>query len=703
VATVVYLPSGTTTWTVPSNVTSVQVECIGAGGSGAIGYSHGAGGGGGGAYAVNPAVSVTPGSSVTVAVGSGGAGVSTYTAGNSGGDTCFGGSSLGSCTVGGQGGQGGQGASPYDGGAGGSAASSTGTTKYSGGSGGGGANNGGGGGGAAGPNGAGGSGGNAANFAGGGGGGNGGGANGNNASGTYQGGSGGDNYASTPGSGGAGGNNTWGSDGTDGGGGGAGGGNTFGGAGGNGTEWSASFGSGGGGGGSIFGNGGAGYPSAAGGNYGGGGGGAGATSYVSGAGAPGLIVITYGADIPPQNVLYFDEFYAASGNDGGAALNAAVAAAPSSSPGTLLVCSSATYTFSTMPDPIPSAKSFHIIGSEQGATIFYVEPTTGDFLTFGDGTSPPSSPLVATGFGIEKVSINFASGRTSGYTIVGNFTDATFALVFLNRVDVDNAAGGLKWTQTRSLYVTNVNMECPNAELGTHGILMNDPSGNAHYYTDCYFGGSSTTGSNFFQCNSSTTEVYALRLVGESWDRGFVAQSPANGIFCGLGVRFEGMLRESAYIDPASGASFSFITDSTTYFNSTNADCTAINLGPSNGGVITGIIDGTIDGSANDGIVGVSINPNALDLSSTTPNGQQVVIRAVIYDCLTGVTTASYSSRFSVRSPFIGARQNAIQSGSVGLSVGASNTQWDAMSVNAAQNTTPLGGSGYSSGRISSI
>lgn len=55
-----------------------------------------------------------------------------------------------------------------------------------------------------------------------------------------------------------------------------------------------------------------------------------------------------------------------------------------------------------------------------------------------------------------------------------------------------------------------------------------------------------------------------------------------------------------------------------------------INIGPSNGGIITGIIDGTIDGAAADGITGVSINPNALDLSSTTPNGQQVVIRTVI-------------------------------------------------------------------------
>lgn len=149
-ANVIYLTSGSS-WTVPSdwNSSNNTIEIIGAGANGAVGgvappvgppYGGAGGvGGGGGAYAKTSNLPLTPGSTVTIQVGSG----DTYVNGTS----CAGASA---CAKG------------ASGSSGGSAASSVGTTKYSGGNGGTGGNSGpysgdggggGGGGGAAGPHG----------------------------------------------------------------------------------------------------------------------------------------------------------------------------------------------------------------------------------------------------------------------------------------------------------------------------------------------------------------------------------------------------------------------------------------------------------------------------------------------------------------------------------------------------------------------
>lgn len=68
--------SGTTSWTVPDDVTAINIVCIGGGagggGGGAGGYSAIGGAGGGGAYVNN--VAVTPGEVLTVECGAGGNG-----------------------------------------------------------------------------------------------------------------------------------------------------------------------------------------------------------------------------------------------------------------------------------------------------------------------------------------------------------------------------------------------------------------------------------------------------------------------------------------------------------------------------------------------------------------------------------------------------------------------------------------------------
>lgn len=72
-------------FTIPAGVTSITVECWGAGGGGGpvIPYSNRGGGGGGGAYAKS-VISVTPGATYSYVIGSGGGPK------NSGGDTYFG-------------------------------------------------------------------------------------------------------------------------------------------------------------------------------------------------------------------------------------------------------------------------------------------------------------------------------------------------------------------------------------------------------------------------------------------------------------------------------------------------------------------------------------------------------------------------------------------------------------------------------------
>ncbi|PLX18537.1 MAG: hypothetical protein C0599_12200, partial [Salinivirgaceae bacterium] len=60
-------------WNVPAGVTSVDVECWGAGGAGGSGANrYGGGGGGGGAYSFKANIPVTPGGTVSVQVGIGG-------------------------------------------------------------------------------------------------------------------------------------------------------------------------------------------------------------------------------------------------------------------------------------------------------------------------------------------------------------------------------------------------------------------------------------------------------------------------------------------------------------------------------------------------------------------------------------------------------------------------------------------------------
>lgn len=69
-----FTTTGTTSWTAPSGVTSVQYLVVGGGGGGGNGYDNGGGGGGGGGMVRTGTLSVTPGTSYTVTVGGGGAG-----------------------------------------------------------------------------------------------------------------------------------------------------------------------------------------------------------------------------------------------------------------------------------------------------------------------------------------------------------------------------------------------------------------------------------------------------------------------------------------------------------------------------------------------------------------------------------------------------------------------------------------------------
>ena len=70
-----FTSTGSTTWTCPAGVTSVEVLVVGGGGGG--GGNH-AGGGGGGGVIYNPNFGVTPGTAYTVVVGTAGAGSTGY-------------------------------------------------------------------------------------------------------------------------------------------------------------------------------------------------------------------------------------------------------------------------------------------------------------------------------------------------------------------------------------------------------------------------------------------------------------------------------------------------------------------------------------------------------------------------------------------------------------------------------------------------
>ena len=132
---VIFLTSGTS-WTVPSDWNSANntIEVIGGGGGG---RNPAGGAGGGGAYSKTSNLGLTPGSTVTIQVGSGGG------VGSAGGDTWV--STTGSAPTSVSQGVLAKGGSPgyvsgvnYLGGAGGATASGIGNVKYSGGTGGGG-------------------------------------------------------------------------------------------------------------------------------------------------------------------------------------------------------------------------------------------------------------------------------------------------------------------------------------------------------------------------------------------------------------------------------------------------------------------------------------------------------------------------------------------------------------------------------------
>ena len=137
---------GVTSWTCPVGVTSVTVECWGAGGGGGGGgavFNAAGGGGGGGAYA-SSVITVASGNIYTITVGAGGAGGGSFgTTGGNGSNSSF--NSTIVMAAGGNGGIGSGGGAT--GGIGGAATSCTGTVKYSGGNGGSGTTSGGGGGG----------------------------------------------------------------------------------------------------------------------------------------------------------------------------------------------------------------------------------------------------------------------------------------------------------------------------------------------------------------------------------------------------------------------------------------------------------------------------------------------------------------------------------------------------------------------------
>ncbi len=105
-----------TNWTCPANVTSIQVECWGAGGAGgsarrdpATGSIQYGGGGAGGAYAKVNSYSVTPGNTYYINVGAGGANSSTNNGATvAGGDSWFNSVNSPSATLIAKGGAGGQ-------------------------------------------------------------------------------------------------------------------------------------------------------------------------------------------------------------------------------------------------------------------------------------------------------------------------------------------------------------------------------------------------------------------------------------------------------------------------------------------------------------------------------------------------------------------------------------------------------------------
>lgn len=136
-ATQIILTSGTS-WTVPSDWNNYdnKIEVIGGGGSGAGEYNASSPGGGGGAYSRIDNTPLSPGASITYAIGAGGPGVAGNGNGTDGGDTCFGAATISGTgiLVGAKGGKQGN-TVGNTAGLGGDAALGVGTIKYSGGNG----------------------------------------------------------------------------------------------------------------------------------------------------------------------------------------------------------------------------------------------------------------------------------------------------------------------------------------------------------------------------------------------------------------------------------------------------------------------------------------------------------------------------------------------------------------------------------------
>jgi hypothetical protein len=85
-----YSTAGTYSWTCPTGITAIQVQCWG-GGAGGGGGNETSGGesGGGGEYAAEPSFAVTPGNVYTIVVGGGGSGGATGVPGTNGGTSSF--------------------------------------------------------------------------------------------------------------------------------------------------------------------------------------------------------------------------------------------------------------------------------------------------------------------------------------------------------------------------------------------------------------------------------------------------------------------------------------------------------------------------------------------------------------------------------------------------------------------------------------